>query len=366
MKIYKVGGCIRDQLLGIEPKDRDYVVVGSSIIEMKKAGFMQVGADFPVFLHPETNEEYALARQERKTKPGYHGFEAIFSPDVTLEMDLLRRDLTINSLAEDPNTGEIIDPYGGQEDLKNKILRHTSEAFAEDPVRILRIARFNARFPDFKIHNTTLEFMKEMIKNGEFDTLTPERIFTEFVKGLREKKPGMMFQALKRCGADKKLMEWCGYKKEESKSIHKSWMYEAIEADYLSIAEKFSIIAGAFTNTSFERWKIPNEFKDISVVVNEFSHNFRGYDDLRASDKIGFLTRLNIFQSSDRAASFCKVVDAISDAKKEKLKVFKFWPDAIKAIKVNSAEIAQKVKDRGGDGKAIKSAIFAARVAAIK
>jgi tRNA nucleotidyltransferase (CCA-adding enzyme) len=199
MKIYAVGGAVRDELLGLPVKDRDYVVVGATPEEMVKRGFKPVGKDFPVFLHPETHEEYALARTERKTARGYHGFEVRAAPDVTLEQDLSRRDLTINAIARDEH-GAIIDPFNGATDLKTGMLRHVSPAFAEDPVRILRVARFAARF-DFAIAPETLMLMKKMVTEGEADALVAERVWQEFAQGLMENKPSRMFGVLRECGA---------------------------------------------------------------------------------------------------------------------------------------------------------------------
>ncbi|NLC24255.1 MAG: multifunctional CCA tRNA nucleotidyl transferase/2'3'-cyclic phosphodiesterase/2'nucleotidase/phosphatase, partial [Oxalobacter sp.] len=200
MKIYTVGGAVRDMILGLPVRDRDYVVVGTTTDVMLLLGFQPVGKDFPVFLHPQTKEEYALARTERKTGPGYKGFVFHAEPDVTLEEDLARRDLTMNAMALSKD-GDLIDPFGGQEDLKNRVFRHVSPAFAEDPVRILRLARFAARFPDFTIAPETMDLMKEMVASGEVNALVPERIWQELSQGLMEKQPSRMFMVLRECGA---------------------------------------------------------------------------------------------------------------------------------------------------------------------
>ena len=199
MQTYVVGGAVRDQLLGLPVADRDYVVVGSTPEQMQARGFRPVGKDFPVFLHPQTQEEYALARTERKTAPGYHGFHFHAAPDVTLEQDLARRDLTINAmaLAED---GSIIDPFNGRADLQARLLRHVSPAFVEDPVRILRLARFAARF-DFAVAAETMTLMRDMVESGEVDALVPERVWQELAKGLMGPKPSRMFTTLRDCGA---------------------------------------------------------------------------------------------------------------------------------------------------------------------
>ena len=199
MQTYVVGGAVRDELLGIPVMDRDYVVVGATPEEMIAKGFKPVGADFPVFLHPETHDEYALARTERKTAPGYRGFVFHADPGVTLEQDLLRRDLTINAMAQDSN-GNLIDPFGGEADLRAGVLRHVSPAFAEDPVRILRLARFAARF-GFRVAAKTLALMQDMAQNGEVDALVPERIWQELSRGLMEQTPSRMFEVLRDCGA---------------------------------------------------------------------------------------------------------------------------------------------------------------------
>ena len=200
MKTYIVGGAVRDRLLGLPVTDRDYVVVGATPDEMLALGYQPVGKDFPVFLHPETHAEYALARTERKSGHGYKGFKVYAAPEVTLEEDLQRRDLTINAIAEDEN-GELIDPYGGQRDLAARVFRHVSEAFAEDPVRILRVARFAARFIDFAVAPETNALMRQMVDNGEVDALVPERVWQEVARGLMEARPSRMFQTLRDCGA---------------------------------------------------------------------------------------------------------------------------------------------------------------------
>ncbi len=205
MKIYAVGGCVRDQLLGVAVTDRDWVVVGATPAEMIAAGYRPVGRDFPVFLHPQTHEEYALARTERKTAPGYHGFVFHAAPDVSLEDDLARRDLTINAMALD-EYGVLTDPFGGKRDLDARILRHVGPAFAEDPVRILRVARFAARFADFSIADETKQLMGTMVAAGEVDALVAERVWQELSRGLMEERPSRMFETLRECGALARLL----------------------------------------------------------------------------------------------------------------------------------------------------------------
>jgi tRNA nucleotidyltransferase (CCA-adding enzyme) len=202
---YLVGGAVRDRLLGLPVQDRDWVVVGAAPADLLAAGYQPVGKDFPVFLHPQTHEEVALARTERKTAAGYHGFAFHAAPDVTLEQDLARRDLTINAMAEDKH-GQVIDPYGGQRDLTDKVLRHVSPAFAEDPVRILRLARFAARFADFSVAPETVALMRAMVAAGEVDALVAERVWQELSRGLMEQRPSRMFTVLREAGALARLL----------------------------------------------------------------------------------------------------------------------------------------------------------------
>jgi tRNA nucleotidyltransferase (CCA-adding enzyme) len=202
MEVYLVGGAVRDHLLGRPVRERDWVVVGADPEELVRAGFTPVGREFPVFLHPETHEEYALARLERKVAPGYRGFTTQFSADVTLEQDLKRRDLTINAMAQRPS-GEIIDPFGGRTDLSQRLLRHVSDAFVEDPVRILRVARFAARYANlgFKVADETRDLMRRMTASGEVDALVPERVWQESFRALGEPRPDVFFETLRDCGA---------------------------------------------------------------------------------------------------------------------------------------------------------------------
>ena len=206
MQIYLVGGAVRDEQLGVAPKERDWCVVGATPDELLRKGYKRVGLDFPVFLHPDTREEYALARTERKTAPGYHGFAFEFSPDVTIEDDLLRRDLTINAIAKDSD-GNIIDPHGGLQDIKDRVLRHVSVAFREDPVRLLRLAKFTARFvaSGFVIADETRALMRDMVENGEVDALIPDRVWKETEQALGGANSRVFFETLRECGALKKL-----------------------------------------------------------------------------------------------------------------------------------------------------------------
>ena len=205
MEIYQVGGAVRDALLGLPVQDRDWVVVGATPEELVAQGFLPVGKDFPVFLHPLTREEHALARTERKTAQGYRGFAVQAQPNVTLQEDLARRDLTINAIAQSAE-GRLIDPYGGQADLQARVFRHVTAAFAEDPVRILRLARFAARFPDFSVATETLALMRQMVDAGEIDALVSERVWQELSRGLMQERPSRMFEVLRSCGALARLL----------------------------------------------------------------------------------------------------------------------------------------------------------------
>ena len=255
MKIYLVGGAVRDELLGLPVKERDYVVVGATPEEMVAKGFKPVGKDFPVFLHPETHEEYALARTERKSGRGYKGFQVHAAPEVTLEEDLKRRDLTINAIAK-AEDGALTDPFGGRKDLEARVLRHVSEAFAEDPVRILRVARFAARF-GFKVHEGTMKLMQDMVNSGEADFLVPERVWQEFSRGLAEPHPELMFQVLQRSGLSRKLLpELKGTPATLSKAP--------------SLPVRFALLAWGLTEVELsalcERLRAPNEVRELAIA----------------------------------------------------------------------------------------------------
>lgn len=284
MKIYRVGGCVRDKLLGHNPKDIDYVVVGSSPEEMLACGFTQVGAAFPVFL--KDGSEYALARTEKKVGVGYHGFDVDFAPVVTLEQDLYRRDLTINSMAEDIETGEIIDPYLGQQDLKNKVLRHTSEAFAEDPVRILRTARFAARYPEYSVSSDTLELMKRVVPELEF--VASERIWAEIEKGLMESHPKRMFDVLEECGAYRhRLLRLY-------QDPHKGGLINLDASVPLSV--RFTAVSSFIAQFElYHEHNVPNDCKKISKYVHDNFSDWCYYPMLSPARKLQFLVNIRAF-----------------------------------------------------------------------
>ena len=279
MKIYKVGGYVRDKLMGLEPKDCDYVVVGSSESEMLNLGYTLVGKDFPVFHHPETGDEYALARTERKTGLGYGGFE-VDTKGVTLEEDLFRRDLTINAMALDDNEN-LIDPYHGKEDLKNHTLRHVSEHFKEDPVRILRIARFSARY-NFSIAEETLKMMREMVDNGEFDHLTEERVWKEFEKTLSEQYIENFFINLEKIGALEKLP---GFDTIIEKEFFNFIRVNSEMRFDLNLVHIFSQIS----NKDLKTWKIPSNLIQKINIFSEWKEIGKYYSTMNNVEKLKFI-----------------------------------------------------------------------------
>ena len=265
MKVYLVGGAVRDKLLGLPIKERDWVVVGTAPQEMLQKGFKKVGRDFPVFLHPKTHEEYALARTERKTGKGYTDFVCYSDPKVTLAEDLKRRDLTINAIAEDLD-GKIIDPYNGCNDLKKRILRHVSPAFAEDPVRILRVARFAARFGDFKVHAETNKLMQVMLVNGEVDALVPERVWQELERALGEQFPERFFVVLKNCQVLLKLFPEIADHLTACKKALKQAVILSQESVVRFAAMMYSLEQPQITKLC-RKYRVPNAYKELSLLV---------------------------------------------------------------------------------------------------
>jgi tRNA nucleotidyltransferase (CCA-adding enzyme) len=273
MRSYLVGGAVRDALLGLPVNDRDWVVVGATPQDMIAAGYLPVGKDFPVFLHPDTREEYALARTERKTARGYHGFSFYTEPDVTLEQDLARRDLTINAIAQ-AGDGAVIDPYHGRDDLQRKVLRHVTDAFREDPVRILRVARFAARFADFAVAPETAALMREMVDAGEADALVAERVWQELARGLMEPTPSRMLQVLRDCGALERLLP------EVSADAALLAVLDTAAALHAPLPVRFACLvcdAGARDAQALralcERLRVPTECRELAeVMAREHRH----------------------------------------------------------------------------------------------
>ena len=292
MKAYVVGGAVRDELLGLPVKDRDWVVVGAAPEEMARLGFKPVGRDFPVFLHPSTHEEYALARTERKSGRGYKGFTVYAAPTVTLEEDLKRRDLTVNAMARDP-AGGLIDPFGGQRDLKARVLRHVSPAFAEDPVRILRVARFAARF-GFKVAPETMKLMRAMVRSGEADHLVAERVWQEFAKGLAEPHPQKMFDVLHQAGV--------------------RWFPRLKKVPRLDgpVAVRFATLAAQLgprrTEDLIRRLRAPGEVSALALLAARLRTAFRGARTAKPGALLGLFKRADAFRRPERFAQLLQAV----------------------------------------------------------
>lgn len=269
MQTYIVGGAVRDALLGLPVRDHDWVVVGATPQDMVSAGFRPVGKDFPVFLHPDTHEEYALARTERKTAPGYKGFTFHTSPDVTLEEDLARRDLTINAMARD-ESGAITDPFKGREDLAARVLRHVSQAFAEDPLRILRVARFAARFHEFTVAPETMGLMRDIVAAGEVEHLVAERVWQEVARGLMEDHPQRMFEVLRESGALARLLPELDTLPEDERTALHACLTRAV-ARGAPLEQRWALVLqplGAdIAREVSERLKAPNEARDLAVML---------------------------------------------------------------------------------------------------
>ena len=310
MKVYLVGGAVRDALLNRPVKERDWVVVGATPEQMLALGYRPVGKGFPVFLHPETHEEYALARTERKVARGYQGFDFYASPDVTLEQDLKRRDLTINAMVEDSN-GNIIDPYHGQEDLQAKVFRHVSGAFAEDPVRILRIARFAARYSDFTIHPDTQQLLGNMVESGEVDALVANRVWTEFDRALQEVAPDRFFDVLLSCGAWQRLFPGWSYSSESVERCKRSCCLTD------SAAIRFVALAYDLDEAVWRDFKksypIPNYYAQLTELLRRW---FSSYSKLLKSDSqriLYFIKGVDALRRSERLIDFfilCEVLDS--------------------------------------------------------
>lgn len=344
MNTYLVGGAVRDELLGLPVRERDWVVVGATAEAMKAKGFRQVGADFPVFLHPETGEEYALARTERKTAPGYHGFTVHADPGVTLEEDLLRRDLTINAMARDAQ-GRLIDPYGGAADLEARRLRHVSPAFSEDPVRLLRVARFAARFAalGFAVAPETLALMRAMVDHGEVDALVAERVWNELARALMETQPARFFETLRECGALARLLpeidrlfgvpQRADYHPEVDCGIHTLMVLEQAvklsDAAEVRFAALTHDLGKADTPAAIlpshhgheqrsirrlrqlcDRLKAPRGFRELAELGARFHSHCHRLGELRPATVLDALERLDAFRRPQRFAQFLLVCEA--------------------------------------------------------
>jgi tRNA nucleotidyltransferase (CCA-adding enzyme) len=332
MEIYAVGGAVRDELMGLPVKDRDWVVVGATPQDMLAQGFLPVGRDFPVFLHPQTHEEYALARTERKTAPGYTGFAFHAEPGVTLEQDLTRRDLTINAMAKDA-AGAIIDPHGGRADLAARVLRHVALAFAEDPVRILRVARFAARFTGFSVAAETMQLMRDMVAAGEVDALVPERVWQELARGLMEARPSRMFDVLRECGALARLLPeldalWgvpqrADYHPEIDTGVHVMMVIDMSARLAAALPARFAALTHdlgkgrtpadilprhhghearsvTMVEAICERLRVPTDCRDVARLVARFHGDMHRVAELRAETQLTLLERCDALRRPER------------------------------------------------------------------
>jgi tRNA nucleotidyltransferase (CCA-adding enzyme) len=414
MQIYLVGGAIRDALLGQPRGDRDWVVVGATPEQMAARRFLPVGRDFPVFLHPETREEYALARTERKSAPGYRGFTIHASPEVTLEQDLARRDLTINAIALPldkadaahplaPAAADLVDPFHGQRDLRQKMLRHVTDAFREDPVRILRVARFAARFTDFSVAPETMALMREMVDAGEADALVPERVWQELSRGLMEAKPSRMFELLRECGALAVLLPevdrlWgvpqpAAHHPEVDTGVHLMLVLDMAASLRASLPVRFACLvhdlgkgttpadvlprhighekrSAELLRAVCERWRVPVEVRELADVVAREHGNIHRSSDLDAAALVRLLERCDAFR---KPARFGEVLQACECDARGRLGFedtpYPQRPRLLAALaaaqSVETAPIALQAQAAGIAGPKIAEAIARARVTAV-
>ncbi|QVM91825.1 CCA tRNA nucleotidyltransferase [Pseudomonas entomophila] len=324
MQIYKVGGAVRDRLLGRPVSDVDWLVVGATVEQMQAQGFRPVGADFPVFLHPKTGEEYALARTERKSGRGYGGFTFHASPDVTLEEDLIRRDLTINAMAEDEH-GDLHDPYHGKKDLDQRILRHVSLAFAEDPLRVLRVARFAARYAPmgFRIADETLELMRQISASGELQALTAERSWKEIERALMEDEPQVFVEVLRACGALKELMPEVDalFHGEAGQGSHALDVLQQAAAHQQPLAVRWACLLLALEGKQIkavnQRFKAPRECQELAILVGEFHEQGHRAMELPPEALLELLQKFDVYRRPQRFEEFIEAcrMDALREAR---------------------------------------------------
>ncbi|GAB7534385.1 multifunctional CCA addition/repair protein [Burkholderia sp. 3C] len=405
MKIYAVGGAIRDELLGMPVQDRDYVVVGATPEQLAAQGYRPVGKDFPVFLHPRTHEEYALARTERKTAAGYHGFQFHFAPDVTLEEDLGRRDLTVNAMAREVSpdgtlTGPVVDPFDGRADLAAKLFRHVGPAFVEDPVRILRVARFAARFADFTVAPDTVALMRAMVAAGEVDALVPERVWQEVARGLMEAKPSRMFAVLRECGALERILpevdalfgvpQRADYHPEVDTGVHVMMVVDYAAKHGYSLPVRFAALThdlGKATTPEHvlprhighegrsvdllrplcDRLRVPNECRDLALLVAREHGNLHQVMGMGAAALVRLLERADALRKPARFAEMLQACE--SDARGRLGLEAQPYPQAerlrralVAARAVDAGQVAAGMK---GNPEGIKDAVHRARVAAV-
>ena len=402
MKTYLVGGAVRDALMGHAGSDRDWVVVGGTPEALVAQGYQPVGRDFPVFLHPNTHEEYALARTERKTARGYHGFAVHAAPDVTLEEDLARRDLTINAIAQDEH-GQRTDPYGGERDIAAKVLRHVTDAFREDPVRILRVARFSARFPDFTVAPETMALMREMVAEGEVDALVSERVWQELSRGLMGAKPSRMLQVLRECGALQRLLpevdklygvpQRAEYHPEIDTGIHLEMVLDASARMNAPLEVRFACLchdlgkgttpadvlprhigheqrSEKLTRALCTRWRVPVECKELAELVAREHGNIHQSLGFGAEAVLRLLVRCDALRRPERfllALQACEC-DARGRLGKED-EAYAQGPRLALLLKaaqsVDSASVSALALQEGLQGPAVGARLDAARLAAI-
>jgi tRNA nucleotidyltransferase (CCA-adding enzyme) len=401
MQVYLVGGAVRDRLLGREVSERDWVVVGATPAELERAGYIPVGRDFPVFLHPKTKEEHALARLERKVAPGYRGFTTEFSPDVTLEDDLRRRDLTVNAMAEDA-TGAVIDPHGGQRDLEARLLRHVSEAFAEDPVRILRVARFAARYAPlgFRVADETLALMRQMVADGEANALIAERVWTETEKALGEPRPDVFISVLRECGALKVVYPEIDalfgvpqpekWHPEIDTGIHQLMaLREAVKAGG-GLGVRFAVLmhdlgkgvtpadklpshpghedAGVtLVEQLCARLRVPNHLRELAVMTARYHTHVHRAHELRADTVLKTLEGCDALRRPERFADFLRACEA--DARGREGLEDRSYPqrDYFTAARDAAAAIVLTTEERTGlSGEQIGQELRRRRVTAIE
>ncbi|WP_411877910.1 multifunctional CCA addition/repair protein [Polaromonas sp. YR568] len=415
MQIYMVGGAVRDALLGLPVQDHDWVVVGATPGELAAQGYLPVGKDFPVFLHPETREEYALARTERKTAPGYRGFVMHAEPDVTLEQDLARRDLSINAIAApargdsapgkfEPDFSALIDPFGGQKDIEGKVLRHVTDAFREDPVRILRLARFAARFPDFSVAPETLALMRDMVAGGEVDALVPERVWQELARGLMTDKPSRMFEVLRESGALEKLLpevarlwgvpQTASHHPEVDTGIHLMMVLDMSAQLKAPLPVRFACLChdlGKGTTPAdvlprhigheersarllkdvCERLRVPVDCREIADVVAREHGNIHRSESLGAAAVVRLLERCDALRKPQR---FADILLACECDARGRLglhdSAYPQRPRLLQALaaaqSVQTQPLALEAQAAGRDGKQIGEVIHKARVKAVQ
>lgn len=357
-KIYLVGGSVRDRLLHLPVVDHDWVVVGATPNELLALGYQQVGKDFPVFLHPITKEEYALARTERKSGKGYTGFICDFSKDITLEQDLIRRDLTINAIAMDED-GNLVDPYHGLDDIKLKLLRHVSPAFREDPLRVLRVARFAARYYHlgFRIASETQKLMEEMVLAGEINTLTPERVWKETEKALASADPQVYFQVLKQCGALAILFPSLTLSYTVADALKKSTLL----TDDLTV--RFAVLFGELTTEAEKlcsQIKAPNQYTKLAIMVQQYRLKVENVTQLTAEQIIDLFNRIDVWRNPHHLNQL--IIASQSYAKTESFPQAKYLE---RAYKLAHGVNVQNIIAEGYKGKLIQDELQKRRIEAL-